>query len=332
MKHSQLPQRASLFFSACLIFTTIFIVFPSTSHTTPQNKSFQLCLSNYLENLLSNNQNKAKNFKTKNIIKLLNRPVIFNAADNFGQRWNAIDTIKINYNWRELSTTSQTDPRYKGFSKAKYFIDRYRQETSATIKGEVRLEIGNEQAASYNWLIADSTVQRWLSNREPLSIEKIKTLNKILGEGLNFNNKELGNPGEFRRLEAYAGRTEYMPAEDVPYAMERFMDWYKYNAKRLHPIQLAAKSYEWLLTIHPFGDANGRTTRMVLDWILQMHGYPPAVFKNIEGSYTALFFDIKDNNEPIFSIDNVTEAVENSLSILKANVPSSPAPTSKTSF
>lgn len=44
-----------------------------------------------------------------------------------------------------------------------------------------------------------------------------------------------------------------------------------------HPIVHAAHHHAWLERIHPFVDGNGRSGRLVLNFMLLQHGYPPAV-------------------------------------------------------
>ncbi len=44
-----------------------------------------------------------------------------------------------------------------------------------------------------------------------------------------------------------------------------------------HPIVHAAAHHAWLERIHPFADGNGRAGRLVLNFMLLQHGYPPAV-------------------------------------------------------
>ncbi|HEY6098592.1 MAG TPA: Fic family protein, partial [Anaeromyxobacter sp.] len=44
-----------------------------------------------------------------------------------------------------------------------------------------------------------------------------------------------------------------------------------------HPIVHAADHHAWLERIHPFVDGNGRSGRLVLNFMLLQHGYPPAV-------------------------------------------------------
>jgi fido (protein-threonine AMPylation protein) len=46
-----------------------------------------------------------------------------------------------------------------------------------------------------------------------------------------------------------------------------------------HPVVHAAHHHAWLERIHPFVDGNGRTGRLVLNFMLLQHGYPPAVIE-----------------------------------------------------
>lgn len=54
--------------------------------------------------------------------------------------------------------------------------------------------------------------------------------------------------------------------------MEDYFFFYEMQRKVLHPIILAAEMHERLVTIHPFKDGNGRTSRLVMNLILLQHG------------------------------------------------------------
>ena len=54
----------------------------------------------------------------------------------------------------------------------------------------------------------------------------------------------------------------------VTKAMEDYFIWFLENKNKLHPIILAAEMHERLVTIHPFIDGNGRTARLLMNFIL----------------------------------------------------------------
>lgn len=64
--------------------------------------------------------------------------------------------------------------------------------------------------------------------------------------------------------------------------MEDYFIWYEANKNSLHPVILAGEMHERLVTIHPFVDGNGRTSRLVMNLILLSHGY---IIANIKGDY-----------------------------------------------
>lgn len=64
----------------------------------------------------------------------------------------------------------------------------------------------------------------------------------------------------------------------VPYLMEQFFLWLK-KESQLHPVLLAAEAHYRFVTIHPFIDGNGRTARLLMNMILMMFGYPPAIIR-----------------------------------------------------
>jgi Fic family protein len=61
--------------------------------------------------------------------------------------------------------------------------------------------------------------------------------------------------------------------------MNLLMKWFKENEKKLHPFVLAVIFHHKFEKIHPFMDGNGRTGRMLLNFILMKKGYPPMIIR-----------------------------------------------------
>ena len=100
--------------------------------------------------------------------------------------------------------------------------------------------------------------------------------------------------GKYRGVQVLIKGSLHVPP--APYLvakqMEDFFLWYEANCKKLHPVILAAEMHERLVTIHPFIDGNGRTSRLIMNLILLQNGF---VIANIKGDgksrmayYTAL--------------------------------------------
>lgn len=93
----------------------------------------------------------------------------------------------------------------------------------------------------------------------------------------NTLRKDLENQiGTYRELQVYIRGAEIIPPKpkDVPMEMRTLIRWYNSNKNKLHPLILAAYFHVAFEAIHPFVDGNGRTGRLLLNFILYKKGYP----------------------------------------------------------
>ena len=60
--------------------------------------------------------------------------------------------------------------------------------------------------------------------------------------------------------------------------MQEFMHWLTAR-NSLHPVAFASEAHYRLVTIQPFVDGNGRTARLLMNLLLFMLGYPPAIIR-----------------------------------------------------
>lgn len=69
--------------------------------------------------------------------------------------------------------------------------------------------------------------------------------------------------------------------EETPALMNDLLDWYrgKSASADLNPILFAAEFHYRFIRIHPFDDGNGRTARILMNFILMQNGYPPVIIK-----------------------------------------------------
>ena len=94
-----------------------------------------------------------------------------------------------------------------------------------------------------------------------------------------------------------------------------FHKWLQ-SKQKIHPVDLAAEAYYRLVTIHPFVDGNGRTARLLMNFILMCYGYLPAIIrKNERGKY----LDALEKAQTGGSLDDylqlIYHAVDRSLDI-----------------
>ena len=128
-------------------------------------------------------------------------------------------------------------------------------------------------------------------------VEAISYIKQLMERNFPFNERELlsvhnlilrgiipEDAGRYRRVQVMIKGSSHMPPQPfiIPKEMEDYFIWYSENKSKLHPVILAAEMHERLVTIHPFIDGNGRTSRLVMNLILLQNGY---VIANIKGDY-----------------------------------------------
>lgn len=74
--------------------------------------------------------------------------------------------------------------------------------------------------------------------------------------------------------------------EETPALMHDLIDWYraKTENKEFNPILVASEFHYRFIRIHPFDDGNGRTARLLMNFILMLFGYPPVIIKTEDKS------------------------------------------------
>lgn len=98
--------------------------------------------------------------------------------------------------------------------------------------------------------------------------------------------------GSYRDGEVGIGGSDWKPpaAKEVPRLMEEFFKAYRKQKRSLHPVELACWLHNRLVQIHPFTDGNGRTARLLMNWILMRNQFPPAIIeaRNKEDYYKVI--------------------------------------------
>lgn len=65
----------------------------------------------------------------------------------------------------------------------------------------------------------------------------------------------------------------------VPSFLKEFFTWYDKSIKIIEPVELAGLTHFRFANIHPFGDGNGRTSRLLMNYVLIKNNYPPLNIK-----------------------------------------------------
>ncbi len=127
----------------------------------------------------------------------------------------------------------------------------------------------------------NETGQRGLDGSAgPIDVAQICEWNKKVLNNLALNDEVV--PGKLRQHEVGVNRYKGAPHEDVPYLMARLAEWLKELQENLpdalspvdRAVLVAIMAHLYLAWIHPFGDGNGRTARLMEFAILIRSGVP----------------------------------------------------------
>lgn len=113
------------------------------------------------------------------------------------------------------------------------------------------------------------------------------------------------------------GETFYFAApEETPAKMQELVEWFRKEKEtpNTNPIILAALFHYKFIRIHPFDDGNGRVARILMNFILMQHGFPPVIIKteDKENYYAVLRLADADQLEPFieYIVVNLIRSLE----------------------
>jgi len=116
-----------------------------------------------------------------------------------------------------------------------------------------------------------STFYEMLECKKKLSLELVLYFHRQL-----FKDTKRDIAGKIRRHQIEISGSRFKPplAVELQPLLEDFFSWYNKNKCKLHPVELAALVHLKIVTIHPFADGNGRLSRLLMNFILNRHGFP----------------------------------------------------------
>lgn len=134
-----------------------------------------------------------------------------------------------------------------------------------------------EHLEAINHKDAVEFVKHLVEKDTPITERAILSLHNLVLRGIDSS-----MAGKYRHVQVLIQGSSHVPPQPylVPKQMEDFLFWYQHEALRMHPVILAAEMHERLVSIHPFIDGNGRTSRLLMNLILLKNGY---VIANLKG-------------------------------------------------
>lgn len=96
-----------------------------------------------------------------------------------------------------------------------------------------------------------------------------------------FGQTKIGEAGNIRTYRVGVitnDKIEFVPVHEIPERLNAFFKWL--NKNKTNFVELAALAHYYFVSIHPFGDGNGRISRLIMNYILFVHGCPFMQIKN----------------------------------------------------
>lgn len=98
--------------------------------------------------------------------------------------------------------------------------------------------------------------------------------------------------GKIRDYNVRVSQSKFTPPQHqaVGGLIKDFFEWYNADKGVLNPVELAALVHLKFVTIHPFGDGNGRMSRLMMNHVLYRSDYPmmDIEYRNRRSYYNAL--------------------------------------------
>jgi Fic family protein len=238
------------------------------------------------------------------------------------EKLQKIDDLKAKWQSRRPLNPTQLQKMQEFFNVA-YTFESNRIEGNTLTLQETHLVVNEgitiggksmkEHLEAINHAEAISYVEQLVTDQLDFSPRVLMELHYLILKGIDRN-----NAGKYRSVPVRISGSAHVPPQ--PFLLEKLMEeyfiHYDRQKKRLHPVILAAEMHERLVSIHPFIDGNGRSSRLVMNLILLRRGYTIA---NLKGDLTSRLAYYKaleavqvDNNPEVF-YHMVADAVKDSL-------------------
>jgi Fic family protein len=121
-----------------------------------------------------------------------------------------------------------------------------------------------------------------------------------------FKDTKKEQAGKIRNYDVGITGSKYIPphAIELDFLFREFFDWYKKNKDKMHPVNLAALVHLKFVSIHPFGDGNGRISRLLMNYVLNKNDYPMLIIDYSERNsyYNALEKSQLEKEENTFTL------------------------------
>lgn len=192
-------------------------------------------------------------------------------------------------------------------------LEQYRDELNLKIQNKSILDwnklnfarflssntLGKNNEARRLWQMANLELNSWIENQTVIDFSHITRVNTIVTK--NHNN--------LRTIKIYAADKEFINSKYFEKAQEYINQLLMRND--ISPLEKAFRVYQAIVSCHFFYDANGRTARLISDFILLNNSYLPTSYPSSVSSHVAIDINSETNDIQLF-YKNYLLALKNS--------------------
>lgn len=192
--------------------------------------------------------------------------------------------LEFNYNSNHMEGNTMTYGHTQILLKSGDVVGKYNIRELQEMKAhDLALKIIRESAENPEFVLTQKFIRE---------INQIILVEPYYNEAITEDGRptqKLIIPGEYKKtpnsVRLPNGEMFFYPSpEETPALMSDLIEWYnkESTAAGLHPIHIAALMHYKLVRIHPFDDSNGRTSRLLMNFVLLKYGYAPVVIESAD--------------------------------------------------
>lgn len=237
-------------------------------------------------------------------------------ADSLKQQWEAK---------KPLDKTQMR--KMREYFNVNYTYDSNRIEGSTLTMQETHLVVNEgltvsgksmqEHLEAVNHHEAIDFITGLVQRKEPITERVLNEINYLILNGIDRK-----NAGKYRTVPVLISGSSHKPPQPflVGKQMEDVFGYYAHAKANTHTILLAADMHEKVVTVHPYVDGNGRTSRLFMNLILLANGYTIANIKGDRASRLSYYRALEDaqtngSKEAFYRL-----VIQTSIDSLKAHI------------
>lgn len=233
-----------------------------------------------------------------------------------------VDSLKLK--WQSLKPLNQLQlEKIEAYFKLQYTFESNKIEGNTLSLQETHLVLNEgltiggksmrEHLEAINHDDAIDLINDFVTENLLLNQHRLLQIHQLILKGIDRK-----NAGVYRSVQVRIMGSKHIPPE--PFLVQQLMDdyftFYEEHKNLLHPVILAAEMHERLVSIHPFIDGNGRTSRLVMNLILLQNGFTIANLKGNSSSRLSYYkslenVQVNNNPEPFYVL--ILSAIKASL-------------------